>query len=101
MDEKEQLAYNLNPETATAEQLYFIYTALILQYCQVTHPGPLQQRELGLPQRQPGGQQAPALYERDRGEDQVMEASDWPRLTILTSDWFRNMSGSAGADTSA
>ena len=69
--------------------------------CQVTHPGPLQQRELGIPQRQPGGQQAPALYEWDRGEDQVMEASDWSRLTILTSDWFRNMSGSAGADTSA
>ena len=28
-------------------------------------------------------------------------ASDWPLVIILTSDWFRNMSGSAGADTSA
>ena len=28
-------------------------------------------------------------------------ASDWPMVIILTSDWFRNMSGSAGADTSA
>ena len=38
-------------------------------FFQVTHPGPLQQRER-LQQWQQGGLSAPALDERDRGEDQ-------------------------------